>query len=160
MNTLDKFLDCYRTQTIICSLCKRLREDHEHLSFKCPYFRSIWKKMMKHLKCTGWNYEWKHTLQWLNTNHSWKTRCQRNVALLGFLVVLYHIWKERNARLYNNEAKNHNFVIKDVLLCISQAVDTWRSYKLSKFHWGLALNLGITMKIFTPHLPSRGNTLV
>lgn len=65
-------------------------------------------------KMSAYIYGWQGTLNWLKS-HGWASKLQKDITLFGFSAAVYHIWKERNMRQYQQTSKSAEEIIKDTL---------------------------------------------
>lgn len=138
-NTLDKLLSWRIIQVNSCVPCDGQPEDHDHLFFQCSFSSMVWAKVLRHIKCKFRSTGWEDNIGWLNDNNGWSTKLQKDIAYFAFSSIVYHLWRERNCRLFQKIAKSQELVIKDILQSITYNVRNWRNYKYNKFNWELAM---------------------
>lgn len=109
----------------------------------------IWVSHLKQIASQTISTDWQDILDTLGTNSSWKTHLQMNIAKFGFASTVYHIWRERNNRIYKQANKETKILLKEIFDSISFAAVYWRGYKCNRFNWGLTLKLGISRNIFS-----------
>jgi hypothetical protein len=109
-------------QTNRCLLCRGGGKDVDHLFFDCPFSQRIWYDLC--FKCLiPFNYcPWASTVVWpfiLGRCNS----LQFLVIRLMSATTVYHIWKERNDRLYGEAPRNDSVVYSDIVQCIVTKVN-------------------------------------
>lgn len=105
--------------------------------------------MLKQTKLTNEITGWQSIINWLNPYHAGTSKLQLDIARFAFSTAVYYVWRERNSRLYQQSGKYHTVVIREILKSISYATCSWRGYKLAKSNWELAIDLGISMEVFS-----------
>nr|GEW29424.1 hypothetical protein [Tanacetum cinerariifolium] len=80
---------------LVCTLCKRGEESHNHLFFKCRFSKEIWTDIYKRLKMNFNQNDWESVIEEFvakpNANFIWSI-----VRRLAMGAAVYFIWKERN----------------------------------------------------------------
>ncbi|KAK3226007.1 hypothetical protein Dsin_005869 [Dipteronia sinensis] len=82
-----------------CALCNSHLEYHAHLFFECLFSRAIWTQFMN-ICGSPWNgLCWNAFTDWASTH--WRGNSPAIVAnKLCLGVAVYHIWRERNCRIF------------------------------------------------------------
>ncbi|XP_074278588.1 uncharacterized protein LOC141602180 [Silene latifolia] len=111
--TIDQ-LNCRGIQLVNrCVLCKQDNENHKHLFFKCSFSKEVWHGILSWMKISGRTTSLNKELHWganRGTCKHWKTKW-----FLGCLgAVVYSIWEERNARIFQGVEHNVDGIIKRV----------------------------------------------
>lgn len=124
MNTQDKLLNWGLIQTNSCALCKRFAENHDHLFFQCDYASKVWSNVLESLKSRLFTTNWQSTIDWLNSTRSWKSKLQKDAVCFALSAIVYHIWKERNNRLFQQNSQGPEIIIRDISQSITYNVGT------------------------------------
>ncbi|XP_070026446.1 uncharacterized protein LOC142182221 [Nicotiana tabacum] len=97
-----------------CVLCEQENEDIDHLLFECVYAKQVWSKLLawKSIRREAWN--WKHEVQWAIENATKKT-AQREIYRMTLAGGVYHLWQERNARIFKAKRRSADQVIKQLI---------------------------------------------
>lgn len=85
----------------ICPLCKSSPENHNHLLLHCSFASSIWSWLVQ-LWQTPWVFPStlrEAFMQWVPPK---KGVFFKNIWYASFFIIVWSIWKERNARIFNN----------------------------------------------------------
>ncbi|GJT95362.1 RNA-directed DNA polymerase, eukaryota, reverse transcriptase zinc-binding domain protein [Tanacetum coccineum] len=87
-----------------CPLCKKCADSHDHLFFKCEFASQVWNEMLKKTIILGGMVSLKEIVDNIS-----KERGKNSIGVVINKLVLaatvYMIWKERNQRLFRDEAK-------------------------------------------------------
>ncbi|GKC69795.1 reverse transcriptase zinc-binding domain-containing protein [Tanacetum coccineum] len=88
-----------------CPLCKKEKDSHEHLFFKCDYAEKIWYSLKVKMGRTHYNNE----LKSIKTSLS-QTKANKNIgkviARIALAAAVYFIWQERNWRIFKQEDRS------------------------------------------------------
>lgn len=159
MNTLDKLHEWGLTNSNICVLCHVSVENHDHLFFQCSYSILIWHSLLTQLGTGFRGAIWSDIIEFLGSNSCWHSKLQKDLGSFGFASAVYHIWRERNTRIFKKTNKEWNVVLKEILDSVSYSAISWRGYKNTRTNWELALNFGLSLKIFTSCNAQHQNSL-
>lgn len=80
-----------------CALCYMGKEPLSHLFFECHYSCAIWSYFMQ--KCGHSDFPQKFALDWMGDRAKGKTT-SCIVLRLVFSAFVYHLWRERNDRVF------------------------------------------------------------
>ncbi|GJV32892.1 RNA-directed DNA polymerase, eukaryota, reverse transcriptase zinc-binding domain protein [Tanacetum coccineum] len=117
LKTQDKMVVWLRLDSLKCSLCNEVHDDHNHLSFGCRFSSSVWnffKGLMKFKSAPNDVYQVLDFLLSMPINKSIWSIIQRIV--LGSVV--YVLWQERNLRLFQGNSRTVEVIcniIKDLV---------------------------------------------
>lgn len=123
IHTLIKLKDWGLIQSSTCLLCGRGDENVSHLFFECDYTYFVQEKVLNllHLHKPNRNA----TLEWYFVFKATRWRNSRSKQLLSVLkAVLYHLWRERNNRVFSGK-----MIAKHVqVLTISKQISPQTAY--------------------------------
>ena len=89
----------------ICCLCQLEHETRDHMFYGCSYSRSIWRMILtlcgQNRMIGGWSEE----LQWAIKNIKGRTLVY-TILRVAWKAFIYHVWKERNRRLFGNSIES------------------------------------------------------
>jgi len=89
-------------------LCERNLETAVHLFIECPYARRVWTLVATWSKPSSWTDH--HDMEeWFMAITNDGTKAAHSLAIL----TTWHIWKERNARVFNGNRGAEQTRIKD-----------------------------------------------
>lgn len=102
LTTLNKLKKWGKAPQDICPLCGYESETESHLFFLCSYSSAVWGQILNFLQYSKSIHEWEEELQWCIQQFRGKgaTVTLKKVALNA---TVYHIWMERNRRLYEQK---------------------------------------------------------
>lgn len=82
----------------LCCICQRETETRDHLFIHCTFGSLIWQQGFARFGRSQMFSEWKDIIEWMLSSPG---RFSRNLKRLAVQTTIFHIWKERNSRLYN-----------------------------------------------------------
>ena len=122
---------------LACVLCNKNMDSHDHLFFTCVFSSYVWQVIMSRFDMTGCPLDWHTILRWAASK--WKSKKPHHIMprmCLGTMV--YAIWRERNARIFKQESKSKDKLIRDIVSSIhDQMKIKW--HKDPKLHDYLSL---------------------
>ncbi|XP_059310692.1 uncharacterized protein LOC132062059 [Lycium ferocissimum] len=94
-------------------LCNNAHESIRHLYFMCPFSNYVWTQLLAWQGINKAPQDWEVELAWIsrNTRKSGEAEIFRMVAA----GCIYHIWKERNYRIFQAKTRTAKQVIKTVI---------------------------------------------
>lgn len=113
-----------------CPLCGLLGEDHDHLFFNCSYSSKVWSAVLT--KC---NANWQSTT-WLGLVEVMARDCKGKslatiIKRLALCCTVYQVWLERNNRIFSNERKPEEIILKAIICMVRQRALSLNSIKQS-----------------------------
>ncbi|XP_059639598.1 uncharacterized protein LOC132281970 [Cornus florida] len=93
----------------ICPLCSESMESHDHIFLNCSFVSPLWR-FIKY-KCSMFTAlrSWEALVRWASAK--WKAKNSGNLLRkLGLLVLVYHTWEERNARIFRGKKASQRAV--------------------------------------------------
>lgn len=112
LNTGDRLSLFDLTSTLISPFCQYPDESHSHLFFNCLFSTRIWNALKA--KC---NVNWPDVINFVTKETKGKS-LRSIIFKLSLLCSVYHIWLERNNRIFNKEYKPEEVVIKSTIQMI------------------------------------------
>ena len=118
------------------ALCERNLETAVHLFTECPFAREVWTMVATWSSCLnlqpeGWN-DYSDMEEWFFAITSIGTKAAHSLAML----TTWHIWKERNAIVFQ---QNHS-TVRALFAKIKDEYSNWASAGGRTFHF---LRIGI-----------------
>ncbi|XP_020252239.1 uncharacterized protein LOC109829580 [Asparagus officinalis] len=102
-----------------CLLCEgAVAESRNHLFFDCNFSNCVWNGIMEWLKFKWRSADWYLLMNWYTSRLRGKGSKQR-IKRLALTATIYNIWRERNARIFKEEFRSVEQLIKAI------KVDTW-----------------------------------
>ncbi|KAI9156675.1 hypothetical protein LWI28_010401 [Acer negundo] len=99
-----------------CVLCNSHLESHAHLFFECSFSRAIWTQLLNYCG-SPWNgLGWNAFIAWASAH--WRGDTPIIVTKkLCLVVAVYHIWRERNCRIFEGTKKSSSVVVRTIIRC-------------------------------------------
>ena len=104
-------------------MCHQEPETCDHLFFGCAFAVSIWKEMLRNCGLERESLGWDGELRWASTKIRGKAMIT-TLLRVGWSAFIYHIWKERNCRLFQHKEETTLKILEDIMKV------TW--YRLAK----------------------------
>lgn len=111
--TQDKLIKWYPNKVMCCPLFKSMLDTHDHLFFQCQYSKEVWEAMKIKAKIQFNAGTWMETITEMSkfNNHS-SIWCI--IKKLSLAATVYHLWHERNCRLFTDEERSYSVLIKTI----------------------------------------------
>lgn len=97
-----------------CALCGNHLENLHHLFFDCCVSREIWTKILQWLKITRSIRPWDDEVKLITQKSKGKSPTAVTLKLC-FVISIYHIWIETNARVFRIQASTPDIVIRTIM---------------------------------------------
>ncbi|GKA46941.1 RNA-directed DNA polymerase, eukaryota, reverse transcriptase zinc-binding domain protein [Tanacetum coccineum] len=116
LSTQDRIMK-WSSCVLICPLCNKVNDSHDHLFFNCDFSTSIWDKLKIKMNMGNIPNDWRGLVDKV-------TECPCNNAIRSVLrriilaTAVYYIWKERNSRLFTNVKTQVMNVFQRIIECI------------------------------------------
>ncbi|XP_020249238.1 uncharacterized protein LOC109826627 [Asparagus officinalis] len=127
--TRDRLFRFGITSTEDCVLCTGMKESRDHLFFQCPFSAYIWKlcKMKLHTDAMAI-----HDLRTEAIETQNKFKAKDRIYILARLVLsatVWHIWQERNRRIFHDKKMHKVMVFRRLYEDINVIIRTcyWKS---------------------------------
>ena len=108
----------------MCSLCGVFEESPSHLLLHCQFSWQIWAWWLQ-----IWGLVWIPPSSIYDAFHAWFHPCQmpffKKVWCAIFFIILWTLWKERNARCFDNKSSSISQLQNLVLLRLSWWIKGW-----------------------------------
>ncbi|GAV85039.1 hypothetical protein CFOL_v3_28479, partial [Cephalotus follicularis] len=88
-------------------------EDQEHLWFQCPYSREVWNKCLINCNVVRTILPLDQEISW-DQNHMKGKGFHIWIRRLALNATVYHLWLERNRRVFRNDYKPKENIIKAI----------------------------------------------
>ncbi|XP_020249282.1 uncharacterized protein LOC109826672 [Asparagus officinalis] len=116
LQTKDRLMKRGIVNENMCTLCSG-QENRDHLFFDCPFSSEIWNQVMLWLQFKWTACNWHNLLNWYCNNlrgNGDKVKIKR----LAFTTTLYKIWCERNCRIFEQQCKSKDQLVKEIKMDI------------------------------------------
>ncbi|XP_060200849.1 uncharacterized protein LOC132629134 [Lycium barbarum] len=112
--TKDRLLKWGIIDSATCPLCDNMDESHNHLFFECSYSMRVWTKLLKWQSITRTVRRWQEEKSWATSNASGRS-VQADIYRMCLAGAVYHIWLERNARVFSQGQKEDKALVKQII---------------------------------------------
>ncbi|WMV25007.1 hypothetical protein MTR67_018392 [Solanum verrucosum] len=101
-------------QDLLCPLCQLVNEDHDHIFFQCDYAAEIWRSILQWQEIRRNAMNWTEGVQWGMQYMKGKSS-KALMYRMAMSNVVYHIWLERNARIFKQQQKPASYLIRLII---------------------------------------------
>ncbi|KAJ6327875.1 hypothetical protein OIU78_014689, partial [Salix suchowensis] len=103
LRTMDRL---HRSSQRTCILCNEHEETHCHLFFACKFSSSIWQDVSARAQLVWIPAPWPQTWAAMVQRFCNKNNPRHKLVGLVLASTVYHLWRERNHRIFNNKFSN------------------------------------------------------
>lgn len=114
LNTGDRLATFGINGVSNCQFCTHNGEDHQHLFFQCPFTLRVWTVIQDKCQVNWQNIPWSDLPQVVAADCKGKSLATI-IHRLSFCSSVYHIWLERNNRIFSHERKPEEVVVKGIV---------------------------------------------
>lgn len=100
-------------QAAVCSLCSESPDSRNHLFFNCAFSARV----LQHFQNRGYNSQFHGSWDDFTRDVSgqWRAKSLHNlINKLVLAAMIFHIWQERNRRLFQSKGKRYSQIVSDV----------------------------------------------
>ncbi|GFY83122.1 hypothetical protein Acr_02g0013620 [Actinidia rufa] len=127
-------------------LCLPDAESHEHLFFRCSFSGQIWSRVLSRFQVIWSPNGWSEELEWATGN--WiNPGFGADLYKLVLADSFYHIWWERDARIFRNKTRNVDAVFKTMEREVRDRCCSWDMVENTLSNWLLCLSWSIPTRI-------------
>lgn len=132
------------TQNMTCSLRNFANENHEHLFFQCSYASSLWRSVLSLNGVPNLSMDMYQIISWAVQNRKGKS-FKHKLLKLSLCAAVYHIWQERNFRLFQTKPKPVVDLLSNLIEDIRWRVASWNNIENNQTSrtiicaWGFSL---------------------
>ncbi|KAK2658645.1 hypothetical protein Ddye_005178 [Dipteronia dyeriana] len=127
--------------TTTCVLCNSHLETHAHLFFECLFSRAIWTQLLNYCRTHWIGLCWNDFIAWVSTY--WRGNTHVIVAKkLCLGVAVYHIWRERNCRIFKGTKQTSSVVARSIIdtICCRLSFINLKDHPLIDLNWNVNAN--------------------
>ncbi|GAA0180404.1 hypothetical protein LIER_30102 [Lithospermum erythrorhizon] len=111
-----------------CSFCAGA-ETNDHLFFKCDFSACVWRNVLRRLKGYRDSREWSFEGEWCSREFKSKS-FRSTLGRVAVCCTVYHIWMERNMRIFTQEQHTREQVINRICNVVSVKASSWKNVKV------------------------------
>lgn len=90
---------------VLCPLCSKKKETHQHLFFKCTEVGKIWQKMLQWMFITRGSQKRNEEVTWA-TKYKNGHKPENQLYRMALTSMVYHMWQERNQRIFQKRNRS------------------------------------------------------
>ncbi|KAJ0926587.1 putative RNA-directed DNA polymerase [Helianthus annuus] len=98
---------------VCCPLCQYGNDSHPHLFFECAFSSQVWLNVKRLGVMDHLSDKWENIMDYLISI----TKSKSAKSIIGRMIVAataYHIWQERNTRLFSDKKRSVNQVVEAI----------------------------------------------
>lgn len=114
LNTGDRLQLFGLVPSSVCPFCQQSNENHSHLFFDCLFTAKIWHAIKTKCNVNWPDLKWPHIIPFA-TNETKRKSLRSTIIKLAMLCSVYLIWIERNNRIFNQELKPEEVIVKSIV---------------------------------------------
>ena len=130
-----------------CVLCQQEAETREHLFFEYSFAVEIWKEMLRQCGLGRESLCWEGELKWAATKLKGKAMIS-TLLRVGWNAFVYHIWRERNCRIFQHHTESSMKFLEDIREVIQYRLVRLSKVKADEVHIALYRAWGLSDTIF------------
>lgn len=97
-----------------CAFCENQLDSSGHLFFECNFCKTVWRECAKHAGFNDLSNTWYNLIEDLTEKFRRKS-IENEVGKLVLAATVYHLWKERNSRLFRKDFHEEKEIIRNIL---------------------------------------------
>lgn len=114
----------------ICCFCERSEENLDHLFFECEYVDRVWRDVAAwcgiRRQAEKWELEKRYLISQCTNNNM-----QQRLYRCMMTIVVYHVWRERNARRLQGKKASEDIVVRQCQIMIAVCRQRDRKLRLT-----------------------------
>ncbi|XP_059309659.1 uncharacterized protein LOC132060717 [Lycium ferocissimum] len=114
LSTKDRLPQWGTIDLAIFPLCDHIDESHNHLFFECSYSKRVWSKLLKWQNISKNVRRWQEEKSWATSNASSRS-VQADIYKMCLAGAVYHIWLERDARVFSQGQKEDKGLVRQII---------------------------------------------
>ncbi|PWA89784.1 RNA-directed DNA polymerase, eukaryota, Reverse transcriptase zinc-binding domain protein [Artemisia annua] len=111
LQTQDRVMKWNNDPNMKCPPCNMVNDSHSHLFFECEFSKEIWTVLKAKMEINWMSNSW-DTLIEQYANKPCNNSIGSVLRRIGSASMVYHIWRERNARLFSGEKTDKGSIMK------------------------------------------------
>lgn len=105
-----------------CHLCNAVNESTNHLLFECRFSLQIWDQVREWCGFTKRTVAIKSSIKWYGRLHR-GSRISSKGIILSIVSTIYHIWRARNAILFDYNSIPSDKIVKCIIRDVCRILD-------------------------------------
>ncbi|KAJ6707556.1 hypothetical protein OIU85_027872 [Salix viminalis] len=107
-------MDYLHLEDTRCKLCNHEEESHEHLFFQCRFSSQVWRRITGHAKIFWPPLAWGSLIDWIANKYHNNKLVHQMIGPLLLAAAVYHLWQERNRRVFHNNPRTIHLLCEDI----------------------------------------------
>ena len=128
----------------LCCLCQQENKSKDHLFFGYAYAKTIWKRIMQLCELRREVGSWEEELKWAILKLKMKALVSI-ILRLAWKAAIYHLWRERNQRKYEQIKENPEQVMNHVKVAVRLRTMGLKNIASDDVNRRLCCNWGISL---------------
>nr|KAJ0193875.1 hypothetical protein LSAT_V11C800388240 [Lactuca sativa] len=113
LRTQDRMKRWKGSNDISCVFCNSQMDSHTHLFFECNYSKDVWNQMKDKVNINHRHGNWFDIILELQCSLK-KKNINDFIKKIALAASVYHIWNERNKRLFGKQSNSVENVVKTI----------------------------------------------
>ncbi|GJT94434.1 RNA-directed DNA polymerase, eukaryota, reverse transcriptase zinc-binding domain protein [Tanacetum coccineum] len=109
--TQDRIMAWNKQKDLLCPLCNKVNDSHEHLFFRCQYSAEIWESLTDRIGIHKWDIDWRKMMDEIAINC--RNSIQSVLNRMIMTIAVYYIWTER--RIFTDEKRNSQRLLEGMV---------------------------------------------
>ena len=130
-----------------CPLCKQEQETRNHLFFECSFSKAIWKMILTLCDLRRDTSCWNQELKWASQRLKGKALIS-TLLRIGWNAYIYHMWKERNNRLFSQKEETKEQILEHVKETVRHRIAKLKNVAKDPINMFLHRSWGLFESIF------------
>lgn len=105
-------------------------ETHGHLFFSCPFASIVWHKLLVQNGISRLGMSLPDEFMWIREHRSGSS-LRHLLFKLSCVAAIYHLWKERNRRIFQSKSLDADHIFSAVIADIRVYASSWRRLRKS-----------------------------
>nr|KAJ0215658.1 hypothetical protein LSAT_V11C300101270 [Lactuca sativa] len=114
LRTQDIMKKWKSTCNFSCAFCNKQSDSHCHIFFECNFPQEVWSKVKRNLNITHKDGNWFEIIQDLQGTLKRKN-IENFIKKCALAATIYHLWNERNKRLFGKVTNSMEFVVHRIM---------------------------------------------
>lgn len=127
MQTMDRLSNFGLLVNPTCRLCNAHNETFNHLFFSCPFSFQLLISVLQNCGWKGFSRSWLSITNFIISHPS--SFVQYGILYLGFAAIVYHTWKEQNARVHGNSSSPVRIITHSIVQIIKCKLHTIHKFQ-------------------------------
>ncbi|XP_047309922.1 uncharacterized protein LOC124913383 [Impatiens glandulifera] len=148
LNTRDRIQAYIDIPDVSCLHCDGNVEMIDHLLGGCPFTRHVWNKFTSAMSILSFPESWEEIIATAQ-DRTKANKFPANAFKCSFASIVYHVWAERNARVFGRVRRSVDQVWSDIVFHCGALMRTWRRIPKGEHEWNFCRDCKISYEEVT-----------